>query len=215
MVIAARKEKFVLDDRARNCSAEFVHFERSPPISIGLVGVCIRVQGLVAEHVAPLSMKLIRAGFRGHGNYALPSPIFGAEVIADDANFLQSFGVRNDGGFVVASAHHWQTVELDIVRKRAATVDTDGRELPPPIHSDSEGIRACRAVGGVARLNAGLQKRIVERILRNVRNSLYRRGIKRSADAGRLSLELRRTRANLHQRLNRCHHKLDVYTNAL
>src|SRR5262249_10101564 len=151
----------------------------------------IRVQRLVAEHVAPLSMKLIRAGFRGHGNYALPSPVLGAEVIADDANFLQSLCIRNDGRFVVASAHHGQTVKLDIVRKRAAIVDGDGRELPSPFYSDSKGIRVCRAVGGVARLNAGLQKRIVERILRNVRNSLYRGGIKRSADTGRLGLELR------------------------
>src|SRR5262249_48185015 len=83
VVIAARKEELVFDDRARNGTAEFVHFERRPRISIGLVGVGIRVQRLVAEHVAPLSMKLIRAGFRGHGNYALPSPVLGAEVIAD------------------------------------------------------------------------------------------------------------------------------------
>ena len=70
-------------------------------------------------------MEGVGARLGAHRDHGLAAAVLGAEVVGDDADFLQAFGVRHDGCLVVAAAHDRQTIELNIVGERAAAIDAD------------------------------------------------------------------------------------------
>ena len=121
-----------------------------------------------------------------------PRPVLGAEVVGNDPDFLQAFRVRHDRGFVVASAHHRQTIQLNVIRERAPAVDADRRQLASSGHADAERIQVRGVRGCGARHGACLQKRVGQRVLGDVRQRLDHLGADGSRHARAVGLQQRR-----------------------
>ena len=111
------------------------------------------------QHVGAAPVERVRAGLGAHRDHGLPAPVLGAEVVGNDPDFLQAFRVRHDRGFVVASAHHRQTIQLNVIRERAPAVDANRRKLASSGDADAERIQVLGVRGGGARHGACLRKR--------------------------------------------------------
>src|SRR4029077_17874587 len=102
----------------------------------------------------------------------LPVAVFSGEVIVDDANFLQTFSVRKNSRFVESSAHDGKAIELNIVLKRAAAVHAICGKLRPAGDADAERPDGCAVRSVVSRLHAVLERRVIQRVLGDVRKRI-------------------------------------------
>ena len=103
--------------------------------------VVVGVEGFIPQGIVGLTVKLVGPRLRAHRNHCLAVAVLRAEVVGNDADFLQTLCVRQDRRLVIAAAHHRKTVQLNVVRKRAAAVNTDGGELGAAGNTDAEGIQ--------------------------------------------------------------------------
>src|SRR6266849_7942614 len=99
-------------------------------------------------------MELIGTGLRAHRNDGLAVAIFGGEVIADLADFLQPFRVRHNRGLVEAASHNRETIQLNVIRKGTSAIHADRRELRATPNADAEGIQRGAGGGVVARMDS-------------------------------------------------------------
>jgi hypothetical protein len=129
VVITGEEEELVFKDRASYRSPKLVHLECLPRDAIGVVVHVIGIEGFIAERVVGLTVEGIGSRLRAHRDNSLTMAIFRAEIVGNDADFLQALCVRHYGGFVIATSHDGKTVELDIVGECATAIYSDGRLL--------------------------------------------------------------------------------------
>ena len=83
------------------------------------------------------------------------------EVVADDLDFPDAFQVRDNCSFIEPLPNDRKTIQLDIVFKRTAAIDSEGGKLRTARYPDSEGIERLTIRRFVARNYTVLQARIV------------------------------------------------------
>ena len=166
----------------------------------------------MAHHVGAVAVEAVGARLGAHRDDGLAAAVLGAEVVGDDAHFLQTLGVRHDRRFVVAAAHDRQAVELNVVGERAAAVDADRRPLAAAVDADAERVRVVGALRQDARDRAGLQDRVRERVLRDVRQRLDHLGAHRAGDARAIRLQERRLGGDFDGLTELAHRQFDGHT---